>query len=219
MCPRSPRSSCSFSSPLPTPSSWRPAAIAKLWGETRLPVCSLIYALLSYVFQFNPLRAVLLSTVKEWRNKQTLLCFLVEGFSMCGVTILCWVSCCFLERWLFIQGSWTWSFDWITCGLLRFVPASSQGICWRSCLGVPEVKRDAHLFWCVQPNLQLWQLWQENKAKRILKYSIGLFYTSQYTYKLISVLLLVWWKLKSKSFSFNAKLYWADTSVMWRYWQ
>lgn len=32
--PRYPRSSCSCSSLSPTPSSWRPADIGKLWGET-----------------------------------------------------------------------------------------------------------------------------------------------------------------------------------------
>lgn len=32
---------------------------------------------------------------------------LEEGFSTLGGTILCWRSCCFLELWLFIQGSWT----------------------------------------------------------------------------------------------------------------
>lgn len=113
MCPRSPRSSCFSSSLSPTPSSWRPAAIAKLWGETQLPVCNLIHAVLSYVFNFNPLQVILFIIIKEWRKQtaSSVLCFLVEGFSTCGVTILCWVSSCFLELWLFIQGSWTWSCD------------------------------------------------------------------------------------------------------------
>lgn len=67
----------------------------------------------------------------------------------CGVTTLFWLCCCSVELWLFIPGSWTWSYGWTTCGLLRYSIGTYQPC--QSPLKTPP--------------LHLWRWLEKNTAK------------------------------------------------------